>query len=276
MPSDASLLPRLENSLLVWADVPRTATVYGAVNFFMLLLWMEVPLIILAIQYGGYLALALGLAGSKLGLINTGDLDAASASFVANLREFFSLFLDMALTPIVKALAPLVVWQDVSKSLMFLFGIYVCSGVVTVLGLFESVFLAFNMLFLYGKFQEEIIKAADPHLSKAKKVVMEDVIAKIPKYEGKAKLSDISPVKGGKPSPATGGATNGGGASGKKNKSPKKEPKPAPKKEEEEQLLVEEDPIPTEDPKPAEEATNAAEPEVKSAEEGSAAEPEAN
>lgn len=228
MPSDASMLPRLENPLLSWKDMTKTATVFSAVNLFMLLIWLEVPLMILAIQYGGYMALALGFIGSKLRLIDTVDLDAASTAFVAQLRELFGLFLDMALTPVVKKLAPIVVWSDITTSLLVLLCIYVFSGVVTTMGLFECVFLAFNVVFVYGKLQTEVIKAADPHLAKAKKAVV-DAIGMIPKYEGSTSSSTAGAAKKASPAPAASQsqAEANGSGSAKKN-SPKKEPAAAP------------------------------------------------
>jgi len=235
MVSDASLLPRLANPLLTWKDVGKSATVFGAVNFVMLLFWMEVPLMILAIQYGGYMALAAGLAGSKLKLVDSADLDAASTAFVAQLRELFGLFLDLALLPVVRKLAPIVLWTDTTTSMVVLLCIYVLAGVVTTIGLFECAFLAFNAVFLYGKFQLEIIRAGDPHLMKAKKFVM-DLVGKIPKYEAPAGGAAAAAKKAVAPAPAPAPAPAAAKTNGGKKNSPKKEPAaaaaaPSPKKE---------------------------------------------
>lgn len=176
------VLKRLEDPLLTWADIKKTATVFGAGNAVLLAFLVEFPIIVYTIQYGGYLLLFAGFLASRTGMVNTEDIGATTEKLAASIESGVAAAIHTGLTPAVKAVAPIALWVDLQTSGLVLCGLYVFASVVELFGLLFLTFLMFNFLFLYGKFQDQIIPAAQPLMAQAQEGVMK-VFEMIPKYE---------------------------------------------------------------------------------------------
>lgn len=158
---------KLTNSILTWENAMQTGIVFGVGNALLLSVYFEFPLLAYALSYGGLLAIAAGGAAKVTKAVNIEEIT-AEALFP---KEAASALMDCCHAAVAKfltAVLPVVFWEDVQVSLiaglvMYVVGFWVMSWLSVSL----LVLLTFNGLFAFGKFQDEILKVAGPHLDLA-------------------------------------------------------------------------------------------------------------
>lgn len=178
-------LGAIENDILTWKNPSYSGAIFGIVNFIFVCMFFEVPLFAYFLAYGGILAL---VAGLLMKLTGKADADSFTLSTLVSLDDFKSgmegvyTFID----GILRGFAPIIFWKDVTMSCIALFAIYFISSFLEILSVELTVFLIFNGLFAYGKFQEQIRPVLNPQIEQGIEACKK-YFNMIPKYESPVK-----------------------------------------------------------------------------------------
>lgn len=169
-------------NIACWKDVKKTGAIVAGGNVAFLTLFFEIPIVSFFLTYAGILAL-LGGAFMKF----SGKIPSDS---VPELDTLVPCFTEEKLISIAKAqfaminkafaaIAPILFWKDMPVSAAITLGLYVFTIFLGYVSITTLAFLAFNGVFVYGKFHKEINAATAPHVAKAKKALSE-LMSKIP------------------------------------------------------------------------------------------------
>jgi hypothetical protein len=142
----------------------QTGTVFAVGNGLLLSLYFEFPLLAYVLSYGGLLAIAAGGVAKVTKAVNVDDIT-AEMLFPKDAASCVMDFVHSSVSKCLEVALPVVLWQDVQVSLlaglvMYIVGFWIMSWLSVSL----LVLLTFNGLFIYGKFQDEILQVAGPHL----------------------------------------------------------------------------------------------------------------
>lgn len=176
-------------AVLCWKDPAKSGMIFALGNMLLLSLYLEVPLFTYFVTYGGLLALVAGAACKVGKLCDTESISLERLVSKDQLEKGVGAGYSYV-NSLVESVLPIILWEDVIVSFGCTVGLYLATSVLEMISLAMLCFLAFNVAFIYGKFQDQIRPVAAPHLKKAS-LEMEKLWAKVPRYELPASIAAV-------------------------------------------------------------------------------------
>lgn len=160
---------KLTCSVFTGADVKKTGACFALGNLVLLTLWLELNLFSFFIGYGIFILFIFG-AVVHFGKVMDENMFVLENVVTQEQVSGFAGKMYACVSACSKKVAPLVFWADVQSSVVILAAAWFGYYLVGCCSLTGFALFAFNFLFFYGKFQDQIIPFAAPHVAKGKEI----------------------------------------------------------------------------------------------------------